>query len=145
MLASGGSDCSLKRWPAPGASLPHWPGVKLAPKKISNTRPHMMVSRLAGPLLMKRAETANAVRLIVRNATLPDGRKDLDIAIANGRIAAVEPHLDGTAQRIIDARGHLVTRRLSTCISTWTRRAVASGSAPHVSGTLLEALRCGAS
>ena len=29
--------------------------------------------------------------LIVRNATLPDGRAGLDIAVRGGRIAAVEP------------------------------------------------------
>ena len=32
-----------------------------------------------------------AFDLIVRNATLPDGRDGQDVAIAAGRIAAIEP------------------------------------------------------
>ena len=46
--------------------------------------------------------------LIVRNATLPDGRSGLDIAIRDGRIAAVERTIAGEAARIIDAQGCLV-------------------------------------
>lgn len=47
--------------------------------------------------------------LIVRDATLPDGRKGLDIAIEGGRIAAVAANIGGAARRTIDAGGHLVT------------------------------------
>jgi cytosine deaminase len=47
--------------------------------------------------------------LIVRNATLPDGRGGLDIAVAGGRIAAVERGIAADAGRIIDAEGHLVS------------------------------------
>src|SRR5580765_6793256 len=46
--------------------------------------------------------------LIVRNATLPDGRSGLDIAIRDGRIAAVERGIAGEAARAIDAQGCLV-------------------------------------
>ena len=46
--------------------------------------------------------------LIVRNATLPDGRTGLDIAIRDGRIAAVERAIAGEAARAIDAQGCLV-------------------------------------
>ena len=46
--------------------------------------------------------------LIVRNATLPDGRK-LDIGIRDGRIAALERNLGGDAGRTIDAQGLLVS------------------------------------
>src|SRR5678809_47317 len=50
--------------------------------------------------------------LVVRNATLPDGRHGLDIATSNGRIAAVAPHAElasaGGAVEI-DAAGQLVT------------------------------------
>src|SRR5689334_9752909 len=45
--------------------------------------------------------------LIVRNATLSDGRAGLDIAIRNGRIAAVERSITGDAARVIDAQGCL--------------------------------------
>src|ERR1700741_2041218 len=47
--------------------------------------------------------------LIVRNATLPDGRSGLDVAIRNGRIAAVERAISAEAARIIDAQGCLVS------------------------------------
>jgi cytosine deaminase len=46
--------------------------------------------------------------LLVRNATLPDGRAGLDIAVRNGRIEAVEPAIPAEAGRIIDASGYLV-------------------------------------
>ncbi|EKM99267.1 amidohydrolase family protein [Acidocella sp. MX-AZ02] len=47
--------------------------------------------------------------LIVRNANLPGGRKNLDIAIADGRIVAVEAGVQGEAAQDIDATGRLVT------------------------------------
>jgi cytosine deaminase len=46
--------------------------------------------------------------LLVRNATLPDGRAGVDIAVAGGRIAAVGPNIAGEAGRTLDARGQLV-------------------------------------
>ena len=47
--------------------------------------------------------------LILRHCTLPDGRQDQDIAIAQGRIAAVAPALQAQAAQEIDAAGQLVT------------------------------------
>ncbi|CAG9172232.1 amidohydrolase family protein [Cupriavidus pampae] len=47
--------------------------------------------------------------LILRHCTLPDGRKDVDIAIEGGRIAAVAPRLAAEAAAEIDAAGQLVT------------------------------------
>src|SRR3954467_10512504 len=47
--------------------------------------------------------------LIVPNAPLPDGRSGLDIAIRDGKIAAVERAIAGEAARVIDARGRLVS------------------------------------
>src|SRR6266705_3329204 len=46
--------------------------------------------------------------LIVRDATLPDGRSGLDIAIRDGKIAAVERGISADATRAIDAQGCLV-------------------------------------
>jgi cytosine deaminase len=46
--------------------------------------------------------------LIVRNATLQDGRGPVDIGIAGARITAVERDLAATAGREIDAAGRLV-------------------------------------
>ena len=47
--------------------------------------------------------------LVVRHANLPDGRVDVDIAVRDGRIAAVEANIAGTGQTEIDATGRLVT------------------------------------
>jgi len=47
--------------------------------------------------------------LIIRNANLPDGRKGIDIAIANGVIADVDVKLDAKAIREIDATGRLAS------------------------------------
>jgi cytosine deaminase len=47
--------------------------------------------------------------LILRNCSLPDGRTGIDIAIADGRIAAVEPKLAARAATEIDAAGQLVS------------------------------------
>lgn len=45
--------------------------------------------------------------LLVRNVTLPDGRADMDIAIADGRIQAVEPAIAAEAGRVIEGEGFL--------------------------------------
>jgi len=47
--------------------------------------------------------------LILRDATLPDGRTGIDIGIAGERIVAVEPHLAASAPREIDVAGELVS------------------------------------
>jgi cytosine deaminase len=47
--------------------------------------------------------------LIVRNANLPDGRKGLDIAVADGQIAEIATGIKAEAGREIDASGCLVT------------------------------------
>ena len=47
--------------------------------------------------------------LILRNATLPDGRKTIDIGIQGDKIVAVEPGLKAEAGQEIDAGGLLVT------------------------------------
>ncbi len=47
--------------------------------------------------------------LLIRNATLPDGRRGVDIAVTGGRVAAVEPGIAAAAAEVIDAGGLLVT------------------------------------
>jgi cytosine deaminase len=47
--------------------------------------------------------------LIVRNATLPDGRTKQDIAIRSGRIVAIAPNIDVSDAEEIHAAGHLVS------------------------------------
>ena len=41
--------------------------------------------------------------LLVRGATLPDGRKDIDIAARDGRIVAIEHAIAGEAEVVVDA------------------------------------------
>lgn len=47
--------------------------------------------------------------LIVRNANLPDGRVNIDVGIAEGRILAVEPALQAEAADDFDAAGQLLS------------------------------------
>ncbi|KAG1387679.1 hypothetical protein G6F59_016292 [Rhizopus arrhizus] len=47
--------------------------------------------------------------LILRHCTLPDGRQNIDIGIANGRIVALEPALKAEAAQTVDAAGQLVS------------------------------------
>src|SRR5499427_3790725 len=47
--------------------------------------------------------------LVVRNATLADGRRGVDVGVQAGRIAAVEPRLQAEAGETIDAGGLLLT------------------------------------
>lgn len=47
--------------------------------------------------------------LIVRSATLPDGRAGLDIGVAGESIVAIEPRLNAEAASVIDAEGQLLS------------------------------------
>ncbi|MGH6854452.1 MAG: amidohydrolase family protein [Aestuariivirga sp.] len=78
--------------------------------------------------------------LLVRNATLPDGRTGIDIACGNGRIAELAPHIAGEARQTIDAKGYLVSPpfvdahlHLDATLSLGLPRL-------NVSGTLLEGI-----
>jgi cytosine deaminase len=81
-----------------------------------------------------------AFDLIVRNATLPDGRKGQDVAIAGGRIAAIEPAIAAEAARTIDARGYLLAPPFVDC--HFHMDATLSLGLPRLnqSGTLLEGI-----
>jgi cytosine deaminase len=47
--------------------------------------------------------------LLIRNATLPDGRTAIDVLVAGGRIVDVAPAIDAPAAETIDAAGQLLT------------------------------------
>ncbi|MBT9383825.1 amidohydrolase family protein [Pseudooceanicola sp. CBS1P-1] len=47
--------------------------------------------------------------LLIRNATLPDGRSGIDIAVRDGRIAALDTGIAAEAAEVIDAQGLLVS------------------------------------
>jgi cytosine/creatinine deaminase len=77
---------------------------------------------------------------IVRDATLRDGRKGQDLAIAGGLIAAIEPRIEAEADREIDARGYLLSPPFVDC--HFHMDATLSLGLPrlNVSGTLLEGI-----
>ena len=78
--------------------------------------------------------------VVIRNANLADGRAGVDIAIADGRIAAIAPRLAVTAGREIDAEGDLVTAPFVD--AHFHMDATLSYGLPRVnaSGTLLEGI-----
>jgi cytosine deaminase len=50
------------------------------------------------------------MELLVKNASLPDGRSGIDVLVQGGRIAAVGPQLAAPAgTEVLDAQGHLLT------------------------------------
>ena len=78
--------------------------------------------------------------LLVRNATLPDGRSGIDIACEGGKIVGLEPNITGEARETIDAAGHLVSPPFVDC--HFHMDATLSLGLPrlNVSGTLLEGI-----
>lgn len=78
--------------------------------------------------------------LVIRNATLPDGRAGIDIGIDGGRIAAVAPRLAARGAREIDAGGDLASPPFVD--AHFHMDAVLSHGLPRVnrSGTLLEGI-----
>ena len=81
-----------------------------------------------------------ALDLVVRNATLPDGRTGVDIACAGGKITAIEAGITAEAGRAIDAGGRLVAPPFVDC--HFHMDATLSLGIPRLnqSGTLLEGI-----
>ncbi|CAN5452022.1 amidohydrolase family protein [soil metagenome] len=78
--------------------------------------------------------------LLVKNATLPDGRTGMSVAVQDGRIAEVAPGLDAPAHEVIDAQGFLLSPpfvdahfHMDACLSYGLPRV-------NESGTLLEGI-----
>ncbi|GJD51491.1 Cytosine deaminase [Methylobacterium crusticola] len=80
------------------------------------------------------------IDLLVRNATLPDGRTGQDIAVAGGRIAAIAPAIPAAGRQEIDAGGLLVAPPFVDC--HFHMDATLSLGQPRLnrSGTLLEGI-----
>ena len=79
--------------------------------------------------------------LIIRNANLPDGRTGVDIAVKDGKIAAIEANISADSGEVIDAKGHLVSPpfidphfHMDATLSLGLPRM-------NVSGTLLEGIQ----
>ena len=77
---------------------------------------------------------------IVRNATLPDGRKGQDVGISAGRIAAIEPKLDAEAGETIDARSCLLSPPFVDCHFHMDATLSLGQPRLNLSGTLLEGI-----
>ena len=78
--------------------------------------------------------------LIIKNATLTDGRKGMDVACKGGKIAAVEAGIAAQAAKVIDAKGYLLSPpfvdphfHMDATLSLGTPRM-------NMSGTLLEGI-----
>ena len=78
--------------------------------------------------------------LIVKNATLPDGRCGMDILCKDGFISDIGLNIDAEANQVIDAEGYLVSPpfidphfHMDATLSLGTPRL-------NVSGTLLEGI-----
>jgi cytosine deaminase len=78
--------------------------------------------------------------LLVRNATLPDGRRGLDIAARDGRIVDIAPAIGAPARETLDANGRLVSPPFVDC--HFHLDATLSLGLPRLnqSGTLLEGI-----
>jgi len=78
--------------------------------------------------------------LVLRNVNLPDGRKDCDIAVRQGRIVEVSPRIEGDADLEIDAAGCLACPPFVD--SHFHMDAALTYGLPRVnaSGTLLEGI-----
>src|ERR1043166_4405353 len=81
-----------------------------------------------------------AFDLIVRNATLPDGRSGLDIAIREGKIAAVERGIVAQSARTIDAQSCLVSPPFVDCHFHMDSTLSLGSPRLNQSGTLLEGI-----
>ena len=78
--------------------------------------------------------------LLITNASLPDGRTGMSVAVQNGRITEVTPGLSAPATETIDAAGYLLTAPF--CDPHFHMDACLSYGLPRVneSGTLLEGI-----
>ena len=78
--------------------------------------------------------------LLVHNATLPDGRRGMSVAVQDGRIVEVAPGLDAPAAERLDARGLLLSPPFVD--AHFHMDATLSHGLPRVnaSGTLLEGI-----
>jgi cytosine deaminase len=78
--------------------------------------------------------------LLITNATLPDGRTGMSVAVQDGRVAELAPGLQAPAQATVDAGGYLLAPHF--CDPHFHMDATLSYGLPRVneSGTLLEGI-----
>ena len=78
--------------------------------------------------------------LLIKNATLADGRANMSVAVRDGKIVEVSPGLDAPAREIVDAQGMLLSPPFVD--AHFHMDATLSYGLPRVneSGTLLEGI-----
>jgi cytosine deaminase len=78
--------------------------------------------------------------LLIQNASLPDGRQQMSVAVKNGKIVEVSPGLNAPAQQTLDAKGQLLSPPFVD--AHFHMDATLSYGLPRVnqSGTLLEGI-----
>lgn len=78
--------------------------------------------------------------LLLKNATLPDGRRNISVGVQDGRVTVVEVGLDAPAQETVDAGGYLLSPHFVD--PHFHMDATLSYGLPRVnqSGTLLEGI-----
>jgi len=78
--------------------------------------------------------------LLITNASLPDGRTGMSVAVQDGKISEVTPGLTAPARETVDAQGYLLTPHF--CDPHFHMDATLSYGLPRVneSGTLLEGI-----
>jgi cytosine deaminase len=78
--------------------------------------------------------------LLVRNATLPDGRAGVDVLVAGGRIVNVSPRINAAAAQTIDAGGGLLTPPFVDAHFHMDAALTYGSPRVNASGTLLEGI-----
>ena len=78
--------------------------------------------------------------LLIHNASFPDGRAQMSVAVKDGKIVALANHLPGTAHQVLDAQGQLLSPPFVD--AHFHMDATLSYGLPRVnqSGTLLEGI-----
>src|SRR6478752_4179373 len=100
---------------------------------------HPVAAAAAGAAPPQRTAAA-MLDLLVTNATLPDGRTGMSVAVQGGKITEVTSGLQAPAQETVDAKGYLLTPPL--CDPHFHMDATLSYGLPRIneSGTLLEGI-----
>jgi cytosine deaminase len=80
------------------------------------------------------------IELLIRNATLPDGRNGIDVAVAGGRIAEVAPRIAAEAGRVIEAGGRLLSPPFADAHFHMDSTLSLGLPRHNISGTLLEGI-----
>lgn len=78
--------------------------------------------------------------ILIRKVRIKDGEELQDVAIEGGKIVAIAPHIEGTANREIDADGRVLIPGLVDS-HIHLDKALIADRLPNKSGTLMEAIK----